>query len=460
MPSPSQPTAPLSAAELDACALKIASTGWAKSQSAGPIMLTYATGVEEHWLLGLSAAQHEAPLVLAGLGRRGFNWWSPGGKLPGTARALQLLQRVAPASATIFADGGDTLVANQWTQAAVEHVLAASDGQQQHLSSDSSSCAGDGVRDRNGRHVVLTGAECNSWPLCYNASYRAVDPSHRRCLKRHAACYPNSGTYAGRPAALLLFVKALQDTLQQMNRRGYSGRLEAEKGNDQALLHQLYLGLLRRRQSRESGSSPRRGKRAGEDCQRTMSRSEGSAVGNEPSSEPSSGSSLTLHIDASSALFLSLFPCAGSKHYKLRGRGPFEYCHERPFDPLPRLRSLGNGSKLLLEAEAEPAAVVRRGGLGGRTKDVSGGRRLAGNALGRSMRRDSFPFLLHANGKHYRMRERPFQPLLRRLLAPLEAEKQRMESTPVLLVDSVPLGTCGVSTLGSVLRGWKQRTLA
>ena len=41
-------------------------------------LLTYATGVPPHWLLGRSAALHGVPLVLAGLGRRVHAWCIPG----------------------------------------------------------------------------------------------------------------------------------------------------------------------------------------------------------------------------------------------------------------------------------------------------------------------------------------------------------------------------------------------
>ena len=44
-------------------------------------LLTYATGVPPHWLLGRSAALHGVPLVLAGLGRRVHTWCTPGAHL-------------------------------------------------------------------------------------------------------------------------------------------------------------------------------------------------------------------------------------------------------------------------------------------------------------------------------------------------------------------------------------------
>ena len=77
--------------------------------------------------------------MLAGLGRRGWQWWNGGGgKLRGTARALQLLQKLDAEAPIVFADGGDTVIANSWSQSAVTKVLAGTS--------------------------VLTGGECNSWP--------------------------------------------------------------------------------------------------------------------------------------------------------------------------------------------------------------------------------------------------------------------------------------------------------
>ena len=399
MPSPSQPRAALSPSELAACVSMISDTSWAAHPSGGPIVLTYSTGVPEQWLLGLSAAAHGLPLVLVGLGRRGWSWWSPVGKLPGTARALQLMHALTPSAPIVFADGGDTVVANRWTRAEVESAM---------------SCGGILSRCSNSAtDHVITGGECNSWPLCYNESYLR-DPSYRRCLAGSAACYPNSGTYLGRPAALLGFVDGLKSTLRRMDARGYAGRLEAEKGNDQALLHRFY--LHRARHAAASALS-------------------------QPQPQPQSlpqplSPAFSLCIDGEAALFLSLFPCSGYHHYKQRGNGPFEYCHEKPFDPMRRLQSTGNGTGLVL-----------------RSTDVASSR-----STGETPH-DRRPLLLHANGKHYRLHERPLAPLLSWLLSPSAAERARIESHPVLLIDSVPLGTCGVASFGSVMKGWQKRTV-
>ena len=410
MPSPSQPKSALTPSELAACVSKISGTSWAAHPSGGPIVLTYSTGVPEQWLLGLSAVAHGLPLVLVGLGRRGWSWWSPAGKLPGTARALQFMNALTPSAPIVFADGGDTVVANRWTQAEVERTSAMIGGGNLGSSSSSSSSAVD---------RVITGGECNSWPLCYNESYLR-DHSYRRCLAGSAACYPNSGTYLGRPAALLGFVDGLKSTLRRMDARGYAGRLEAEKGNDQALLHRLY--LHRARHAAATAQQPQ------------------SPAQPQPPA-------YSLHIDGEAAVFLSLFPCSGYHRYKRRGNGPFEYCHEKPFDPMRRLQSTGNGTGLVL-----------------RSMDVTGSRsssRSSGSDgdSSHTSSRDRRPLLLHANGKHYRLHERPLAPLLSWLLSPSAAERARIERHPVLLIDSVPLGTCGVATFGSVMRGWQKRTV-
>ena len=61
-------------------------------------LLTYATDVPPHWLLGRSAALHGVPLVLAGLGRR---WAGVGVKAPAARRAVQLLSAALGESAAV-----------------------------------------------------------------------------------------------------------------------------------------------------------------------------------------------------------------------------------------------------------------------------------------------------------------------------------------------------------------------
>ena len=71
------------------------------------------------------------------------------------------------------------------------------------------------------------------------------------------------------------------------------------------------------------------------------------------------------------------------------------------------------------------------------------------------------PFLVHSNGRHYRLQDPALAPIMRRLKSPpTEEEKARLLQTPVLLLDSVAFGTCGVASLDRLLRGWEQHTVA
>lgn len=379
MPSPAQPTAPLTPRELSECVERLRGSAW-KPIGGGPILLAYATGVSQNWLLARSAALHGVPLVLAGLGRRGWQWYQGGGgKLLGTARALQLLEVMAPDVPIVFADGGDTVIANRWSQAAADRV--------------------------RGDAGVLTGGECNSWPLCYNRSY-LLDARFRACVAEHPTCYPNSGTYLGRAGTLLAFVRALRATMNWMHGRGYAGQLAAERGDDQSAVHHFYLN--------------------GRGLAHTMAGAAGAA-----DAVAAAAREIDLRIDGGNDFFLSLFACSGPGGYKLRGRGPFEYCHERAFDAMPHVRAVRNGSGLVWRgsrADTADDAPLRR------------------------------PFLLHANGKHYRLSDRALAPLMRRLAG---AEvTARAEDHPVLLIDSVARGVCGVASLGRVVRGAANRTVA
>ena len=106
---------------------------------------------------------------------------------------------------------------------------------------------------------------------------------------------------------------------------------------------------------------------------------------------------------------------------------------------MPRVRAVRNGSGL-----------VYREGAG------DGGASATSTTRGGSPARR--PFLLHANGKHYRLADRALAPLMRRLAS--DEVASRAEEVPVLLVDSVARGTCGVATLGQIMRGWEKRTVA
>ena len=77
------------------------------------------------------------------------------------------------------------------------------------------------------------------------------------------------------------------------------------------------------------------------------------------------------------------------------------------------------------------------------------------------------PFLLHSNGKHYRMMHKALAPIIKRLAirnGSITAMPE-LDPIPVLLVDLVPPSSrknvpCTVSSLASVLRGWQKRTIA
>ena len=93
--------------------------------SGGPIVLTYATGVDEQWLLGLSAANSDAPSSPAASAAR-LQLVVARTRSGTGARCSRRLCR-----SSVFADGGDTL-ANRYTQSAVEEAAlsaaAATDG--------------------------------------------------------------------------------------------------------------------------------------------------------------------------------------------------------------------------------------------------------------------------------------------------------------------------------------------
>ena len=429
MPSPRQPQAALTAAEIQDCVSKV---GGQWSGSGAPIVVSYSTSVPDQWQLGVSAAAHEVPLVLAGLGRRGWHWYNGGGdKLPGTARALQLLDALAPEAPVVFADGGDTVVANRWTQDAALALLTSSSS-----------------------NIILTGGECNSWPLCYNQSY-LLDTQFRRCLGSHAACFPNSGTYLGKARTLQRFVTSLRTTVQRMDKRGYKGRFQAERGNDQAALHHLFLS-----QSTGAREQPIR--------LVTLPASmmvPGPAGTSGPNESLVLGTALeeelSLRVDGANAFFLSLFACGG-RTYRRRGTGPYEYCYQRDFDVMPALRvrspglltpGLNYNQDAAFPASApltKPKGRIEPGPARPghpRSGDAASGPAHGANEIA------LHPFLLHSNGKHYRLSDRTLAPLMKPLVVRNHSISDGLASRPVLLIDSVALGTCAVSTLGSVLRG-------
>ena len=182
--------------------LRVHSTPGHRLAVAAPIILAVATSVDENWPLGLSAALHGLPLAVVGLGQPGWSWTTGNaGKLPLLLSALRQLHQLSPHRAVVVADATDTVVANPYSSSLL----------------------------RRGDAVVVSG-ECNSWPRCYHRLYAQHAP-HQRCLRRWAACYPNSGAFVGRtPELLLKFLDALNAT-----------RLRDADDGDQGQLHHLYL---------------------------------------------------------------------------------------------------------------------------------------------------------------------------------------------------------------------------
>tara|TARA_B110001452_G_scaffold34929_1_gene26905 strand:- start:1457 stop:1957 length:501 start_codon:yes stop_codon:yes gene_type:complete len=133
---------PLDEHDLRQCARSLS---W--SAGTGPIVATFATSVNEPWLLGLSAARLGLPLVVAGLGRSftsHFNWWlGYGKKLPGSRRAAQLIHALAPDSSVVWVDSTDTVIVNPLAGSAARAVAH--------------------VMESKGPFRVLAGAECWSW---------------------------------------------------------------------------------------------------------------------------------------------------------------------------------------------------------------------------------------------------------------------------------------------------------
>jgi hypothetical protein len=156
-------------------------------QPGEPVIMTYSTGrwdkpqnrpvMNSHWLLGLSAAAHGVPLVVAGLGLPSWPWWMGASpmKLPGSRRALQVIAALTGGESPVaFADSSDVLIVNRLDRAGRAAL-------------------------REARDTVWLGAECNSWPVCYRDAY-LHDAEHQRCLRDYGACYPNGGIALGLPS--------------------------------------------------------------------------------------------------------------------------------------------------------------------------------------------------------------------------------------------------------------------
>jgi len=357
------------------CSQVLRESSWGAGSS-GPVILTYATGVPHNWMLGLTAAQHGLPIAIAGHGFPPWNWWEKNRKkLPGSMRAAQVLAESAPGVPIALVDASDTFIVNKWF--AKSHLRGL--GEQ-------------------GRHTILLGAECNSWPRCYREQY-LHDAAFQRCTATSGSCYPNSGVALASNARTLVDLLAAQlRQLQVMdsNRAGYN---DAEMKEDQAALHHLYLN-----------------------------RSEGLHRHN----------GFKLRIDGASSTFLNLWSC--------REEGPHQAIRDATTG-LPRAVSaakLAARSKAARESEFcherrhLPLESVHIGLRGGR---------LTYNSSGEVQ----LPWLVHANGYHSRGRDPVFAPLLRRFDPP----PAELFSYPVALLDAMA-SSCTVTTLGALIQTHNQ----
>jgi len=133
-------------------------------------------------------------------------------KLVGSRRAVQLLHKLTPRSAIVFADGSDSMVANPLSEQIARWTTAVAEG--------------------GASSPVLLGGECDSWPLCYRKLYDG-HADFKACLRSgSAACYPNSGTVLGSAPALLRFFTAVRSLEATM--------LDVEYNDDQAAANRLY----------------------------------------------------------------------------------------------------------------------------------------------------------------------------------------------------------------------------
>lgn len=171
-----------------------------------PIILTYLDHVPSRWMLGRSAAKFGNLLAITGIGRR----FSFADKLASSRRAIQIIRRLRPHSPVIFADALDTMVVNQLS-ALQKHLLW-------NLA-------------RTDR--IILGAECFSYPMCYQKFY-SNHTAHQRCRAGGSpTCFVNSGLYTGSSQALL--------RLLEMAYKVAKSAKEIERDDDQAAMHRLIL---------------------------------------------------------------------------------------------------------------------------------------------------------------------------------------------------------------------------
>ena len=416
---PTQPTSPLTAAEMAHCGAIVQAWRNASSSADGSMpvaVLAYLTDTSSlhPWVLGLSAAAHGVPLIVAGHGRR---WGGAGIKLPAARRAVEALSTGLPhATAVVFADGSDTAIANPPSGEALS-ALSRTASQTQ----------------------ALVAGECNSWPVCYREQY-SRHRAHSLCVQRRSTgCFPNSGLYAGRTTSLLLLLTALEAEASDPRRR------PPERGDDQAALHHLYL-------------QEERGGGEGADGTGGGGKSGGSAAGGPAIGRGATSTRrrqhLDIRVDDEQLVFASLHACKGSGDRRvLRIRGAdFSVCHHGAHEPLRELhrRRQSNGSVALGFGARRPLLVHASGNHD----------RLARAFLGDNYAQRLGSLGLASSDWSPRKRAAAIERLWHQQLTPSASlgglgrrgEGRRVMDHPVLLVDSAS-GTapCAITTVGALL---------
>jgi hypothetical protein len=199
----------LTDAELRGCVSAAAQGGWSVP-NAGPVLLVFASHLTSPWLLGMSAALHQLPLVIAGLGTTGTPWpWFQGAaaKLPASQRAAQLLQRLTDSPVALL-DSFDTFIANAPSKRGPLPPM--DDG------------------------TVVLGSECNHYPVCRIPEFRQLDWYHACLADGYNACAPNGGFMLGRPRALHKLLGAVIRTV--LSRSVDEGPERFTSHNDQVRL--------------------------------------------------------------------------------------------------------------------------------------------------------------------------------------------------------------------------------
>lgn len=207
---PSQVTSPFSSTKVIECASELQKR-WNIPDATSVIVFTYMTDLPQPWILGLSAALHGVPLVIAGHGMR----WdgTTGQKIPASRRVAQILHSLHPRATVIYADGSDTAI-NDSPQR-IRPLLPRLWENVTHLNES-----------------ILVSGECGSWPKCYKKQYEKV-AAYRSCRAVSHACYPNTGAYLGKPLAIMRLLSELQKFAQLGD--------GVEHGDDQAAANRLLL---------------------------------------------------------------------------------------------------------------------------------------------------------------------------------------------------------------------------